>query len=369
MAVLGVSSITPAFPRIVEELQISRTDVGMLIVAFTFPGVVLTPFLGILADRFGRKRILIPCLFLFGLAGGACAFSQNFNTLLILRVFQGLGAAGMGSLNMTIIGDLFSGERRAGAMGLNTSVLSTGTTFYPLIGGALATLAWNYPFLLALIAIPIGFLVLCYLRNPEPQRSGNLREYLTATWGYLKSLKVLSAFAAGVIGFTILYGASLTYFSLYLGSFFHAAPFIIGLTTSSMSLATILVASQLGKLAKIISTANLVNLGFAICALGLALIPFLPELELLPIPMVIFGAGFALITPSLQTYVAGLTPAANRAGFMSINATMFRLGQTLGPPIIGLAYAYGDFQGAFLFAAALALITAIVGVIGGRILH
>jgi len=54
---------------------------------------------------------------------------------------------------------------------------------------------------------------------------------------------------------------------------------------------------------------------------------------------------------------------------MSVNATMFRVGQTIGPLIIGLAYVYGDFKGAFLFAAGLALATTIVGVIGGRIIR
>ena len=369
MAVLGVSSITPAFPRIVEELQISRTDVGMLIVAFTFPSLVITPFLGILGDRFGRKRILVPCLFLFGLAGGGCALSQDFNVLIGLRVLQGIGAAGLASLNLTIIGDLFSKERRAEAMGLNASVLSIGTTSYPLIGGALATLAWNYPFLLALAGVPIGFLVLWFLRNPEPRSSGSLREYLTGTWSYLKSIKTISAFMAGVIGFTLLYGAFLTYFTLYLGSYFNASPFIIGVITSSSSLATALVASQLGKLAKIISLVNLVKLGFATCAIALALIPFVPRLELLLIPATIYGAGFAIIFPCLHIYVAGLAPSEYRAAFMSLNSTMFRLGQTLGPLIIGLAYVYWDFKGAFLFAAGLALATVIVGVVGGRIVR
>jgi len=369
MAVLGVSSITPAFPRIVEELQISTTDVGMLIVAFTLPSVALTPFLGILADRFGRKRILVPCLFVFGLTGGACALSQDFNVLITLRVLQGSGAAGLGALSVTLISDLFPGERRVEAMGLNASVLHIGTTSYPLIGGALATLAWNYPFLLALIGVLIGFLVLRFLHNPEPRSNASLREYLTGTWSYLKNIKIISAFMAGVISFTLLYGASLTYFALYLGSSFHASPLIIGGITSSMSLTTALVASQLGRLAKITSVVNLIKLGFAMCAIALALVPFMPRLEMLLIPTITYGAGFAIILPCLNIYVSGLAPPEYRGVFMSVNATMFRLGQTLGPLIIGLAYIYGDFKGAFLFAAGLALTTAIVGVIGGRIIR
>ena len=60
--IMGVSSITPAFPRIVNDLNISAKDVGLLISVFSFPGILLTLFLGIVADRWGRKRIIIPFL-------------------------------------------------------------------------------------------------------------------------------------------------------------------------------------------------------------------------------------------------------------------------------------------------------------------
>ena len=62
MAVLGVSSITPVFPDLVRELGISGVEVGLLITFFTLPGVFLAPVLGVLADRFGRKKILIPSI-------------------------------------------------------------------------------------------------------------------------------------------------------------------------------------------------------------------------------------------------------------------------------------------------------------------
>ena len=95
MAVLGVSSITPAFPNIVRELGVSSSQVGLLITFFTLPGIILAPFLGVLADRIGRKRILVPSLFLFAIAGTACAFIHQFHMLLLLRALQGAGAAAL----------------------------------------------------------------------------------------------------------------------------------------------------------------------------------------------------------------------------------------------------------------------------------
>ena len=69
ISVMGVASITPAFPAIMKFFSLDPHQVGWLISAFTLPGILLPPVAGILADRFGRKRILVPSLFLFGAAG------------------------------------------------------------------------------------------------------------------------------------------------------------------------------------------------------------------------------------------------------------------------------------------------------------
>ena len=152
MAVLGVSSVTPAFPRIVQELGFSSGQVGLLITVFTLPGIVLTPVLGVLSDRYGRKKILVPALLPFGVAGGACALARSFELLRALGFFQGMGAAAHGTLNVTVIGDIYGGRERSAALGYNSSVLSVGTASYPAIGSALATFGWFYPFALLVIA-------------------------------------------------------------------------------------------------------------------------------------------------------------------------------------------------------------------------
>jgi MFS transporter, ACDE family, multidrug resistance protein len=111
MAVLGVSSITPALPEIRDAFGVTSGQVGLLITVFTVPGVALTPVLGVLSDRYGRRKILVPALLLFGIAGGLCAFARGFELLLALRLLQGMGAAALGTLNVTVIGDIFTGAR------------------------------------------------------------------------------------------------------------------------------------------------------------------------------------------------------------------------------------------------------------------
>jgi ACDE family multidrug resistance protein len=360
MAVLGVSSITPAFPEIARVFHLSSQRVGQLITVFTLPGVLLTPFLGVLADRWGRKPILVPSLFLFGLAGGACALARHFTLLLILRFVQGIGAAALSSLYATIIGDLYQGRKRATAMGYNASVLSVGTASYPTVGGALATLAWYYPFALPLVAIPIGLLVIVGLQNPEPEAQQSLGDYLRRIWGSVRDRRVIGVFAASLMTFIILYGAFLTYLPFLMENTFQASSLIIGLAMSAMSVATALASSQLGKLVRVITKPRIVQIAFCFYGAALVLMPFVPTLWILGFPLILFGIGHGMNIPTVQTLLADLTPMEHRGAFMSVNGMVLRLGQTVGPLIMGALLALGGISVVFYSGAAFALLTVLL---------
>lgn len=195
IAVLGVGSVTPAFPKLAQALNVPQQNIGLLVTVFTLPAFLLGPIIGVLADQFGRKQVIVPSLFLFGIAGTACAFARDFNLLLLLRFLQGIGAASLLSLTVTLIGDLFTAERRTAAMGYNASVSSIGTATYPTIGGALATMGWTYPFMLPLVAIPLGLVVLSGLKNPEPKGKQDLRQYLRNALKALKNRKLVALFS------------------------------------------------------------------------------------------------------------------------------------------------------------------------------
>jgi MFS family permease len=335
MAVLGISSITPAFPKVVERFNIPPAYVGFLITFFTFPGIILAPFMGILADRFGRKKIITPSLFLFALTGTMCAFSNDYNMLLILRLFQGIGASALGSLNVTLIGDIYQGKRRTAAMGYNASVLSIGTASYPSIGGALALFGWNYPFLLPLLAIPVGLAVIFLLENPEPEKEGTIREYLKNVLKSLNDRKLVSLFFAGLITFIILFGSYLSYFPIFLSKSFKVSTLIIGLIMSCMSLTTAITSSQLGKISQRIEEKNIIKYAFIVYGIALFLIPLIKDIKLMLIPVIIFGVAHGVSIPSIQTLIAGLAPLDQRAAFMSVNGMILRTGQTIGPIIMG----------------------------------
>ncbi|HUS69590.1 MAG TPA: MFS transporter [Anaerolineae bacterium] len=360
MAVLGVSSITPAFPRIVEELGISPQAVGYLITAFTLPGVLLTAFLGILADQFGRKRVLVPALLIFAIAGTACAFARDFRLLLLLRFLQGAGAAGLGAINVTIIGDLYTGQERVAAMGCNSSVLSVGTASYPAIGGALATLGWFYPFLLPLAAIPVAVAVLFSLENPEPSRSQDFRQYLADAWKVMANRRVAALFALGTLTFIIYYGSYLAYFPLLITDTFGVSLFVVGLIVSAASVATALASSQSGRLAGMFSARALIGISCLLYAVPLLAIPMVSRVWLYLIPVSIFGVAQGINMPSLMTLLAEQAPMDQRGAVMSVNGMVLRLGQTLGPLVMGVVLSVAGMGAVFIAGAVCAVLMLIV---------
>lgn len=357
IAVLGVASVTPAFPKLAQALNVAPENIGLLVTAFTFPTLALGPVIGVLADRFGRKKILFPALLLFGIAGAACAFAPSFNLLLLLRFLQGIGAAPLLSLSVTLIGDLYSGDKRTTAMGYNASVSSIGTASYPTIGGALAVLGWNYPFLLPLVALPIGLMLLLTLHSPEPQGERNFKEYLRNAGRILKNRQILGLFIASGANFILLYGAYVTYLPQLINDSFQASALVIGLILSSVSVAITFASSQLGRLTRTFSAQTLIRASFAFYALALIIVPFIPNLWLLLIPTTIFGIGLGIGMPSIQTLLAELAPREYLATVMSINGTFFGLGQTVGPLLMGIAFGMGGISSVFFVGVAFAIAT------------
>lgn len=360
-AVMGVASIAPALPKMARVLEVSNEQIGLLITAFTLPGIFLTPVLGVFADRIGRKIILVPSLFIFGLAGTACAFATDFSWLLGLRFIQGIGGASLGALNVTLIGDLYDGNRRATAMGYNGSVLSVGTASYPAIGGGLALLGWYYPFYLSLIALPIGIFVLTFLNNPDPVNGKDLRSYFGDVWNSLKSKKVLGLFTANFLTFIILYGGYLTFFPILLDQEFKQSSLIIGIMLSGSSVITALTSSQLGKLTNRFSEANLIMTGSLLYLCVFLVIPTIDNIWLLALPIAVFGFAQGINIPSILNLLTHQAPSEYRAAFLSINWTVLRSGQAVGPFLLGLIYATTGITGTFMFTAAVALV--FVGVV------
>lgn len=365
IAVMGIASITPAFPGIIQYFGISTQQVGWLIAAFTLPGVFLTPLTGILADRLGRKLVLVPSLFIFAIAGFMCSFVRDFNSLLAFLFIQGIGASGLGSINITLIGDLYSGEKRTALMGYNASILSIGTAAYPAMGGLIAAFGWQYIFYLPLLAIPLGIFVIFGLNNPESKDHSGIGEYFSRIWKSVNQRSVWGLFLVNMLVFILLYGAYLTYFPILLSERLEASSVKIGLMMSIMSLITAATSSQLGKINKRFQSKTILLMGTSFYFLAMLSLLISHSWFQAVASVMVFGLGHGLLIPSIQNLLVGFASIKERAAFMSVSSMVLRIGQTLGPLVIGIFYVMGGLQGSILAGAVVAVV--MFGVIAGMV--
>ncbi len=338
LSVAGVSSIIPVFPEMSEALDVSRDRIGLLITVFTLPGAILAPVIGVIADRWGRKKILMLALLLFGITGTLCFFSKEFETILILRFFQGLGAACLGIINITLIGDIFSGDQKIKAMGYNSSVLSIATALFPAAGGMLAAINWNYPFLIPILAVFLSFLVFFYLDNPEPHEKSGILNYFQNIIKSIFTRKAITLFLINFATFTLLFGVIMTYLPIFLQDQFNMSSKVIGFLLSFMSISAGLIAFQLSRISKVFSLKILLALGFVAYLVGFIIIPSAENVYGLLILIFIIGMGQGITIPTIFNLLTNISPLEHRGVFMSVNSTAIRAGQTAGPLFTGFLF-------------------------------
>ncbi len=358
MGILGGTIYNPVLPTIQNAFNISADQASWISTLFQLPSAIITPIIGILADIVGRKVILIPSLLLFAAGGAFSGLTSIFTNHLGWRLLQGVGAASLEPLQVTLIGDLYRGRTLGMAMAFNASLIGISGAIFPLLGGVLGGLNWRYTFLAALLAVPLALFSIVMLKLPRQHRTEKfkLKPYLKSTWKSINTRPVIGLLFA-VMSLFLLQTLCLTYIPFFAAQKFQTSDAQNGLILASMSISLAVVASQLGRLLQNISEIKLIKLSFLVFACALLIFPFVSNFWLLFIPMLLLGVAQGLSLPTSQSLLAGLANSESRGGFTAINLTLVSWGQTLGPFLGSLAFKYWGIQSVFYSSAVFSLIS------------
>ncbi|HEX3813989.1 MAG TPA: MFS transporter [Mycobacteriales bacterium] len=150
--------VTMALPSIRENLHAGLSGLEWTVNAYTLTFAVFLLTGAALGDRFGRRRVFTAGLAVFTLASAAAALAPNVDMLVAARAIQGLGAATILPLSMTILSAAVPANRRGAALGIWGAVSGLGVAIGPVVGGAVVEgAAWQWIFWLN---VPVGLLII-----------------------------------------------------------------------------------------------------------------------------------------------------------------------------------------------------------------
>ncbi|MGO9793400.1 MAG: DHA2 family efflux MFS transporter permease subunit [Solirubrobacteraceae bacterium] len=158
MVVLDNLVVNVALPSIHRDLGASIQALEWIVNAYVLAYAVLLLTGAALGDRFGRKRMFIAGISLFTLSSAAAALAPSIGLLVAARAAQGVGAAIVTPLTLTLLADAFPPERRGIALGVWSGISGTAVALGPLVGGAVIQAAnWHWIFW---INVPIGLVLI-----------------------------------------------------------------------------------------------------------------------------------------------------------------------------------------------------------------
>jgi EmrB/QacA subfamily drug resistance transporter len=395
MVALDALVVVTALPAIHHDLGGSVPTLEWTVNSYSLAfaaGIITAAALG---DRLGRRRVYVMGLLLFTVASAACALAPSSGTLIAARAIQGIGAAAVTPLSLTILTSGFPVARRGAIVGIWGAIGGLAVAGGPLVGGAVVQgLSWHWIFW---VNVPIGLAAAALSAVKLPESRGpatrldlpavalvsggsvalawGLVRAGDAGWGSAEVVAALSAgvlllagfvgwerraanpmlpmrllrirpfAAAGVAGFLMtaaIFSAAFLisqYFQLGLGY----SPLATGLRFLPWTATPVLVAPVAGALADRIGPRPLMVIGLLLQGAGLGWIALIAGTGTgygrLVLPLVIAGVGISMALPTVPTAALGAVPPADLGKASGVTNTLQRFGGVFGVAAVAAVFA------------------------------
>jgi EmrB/QacA subfamily drug resistance transporter len=395
MVVLDNLVVTTALPSIRADLGATIQSLEWTVNAYTLSYAVLLLTGAALGDRFGRRRMFVIGLGLFTAASAAAALAPTTAALIAARAIQGVGAAIVTPLTLTLLADAFPAEKRGLAIGAWSGISGLGVALGPLVGGAVVEgISWHWIFWLN---VPVGIAVIPFAARRLHESFGPARQIdlpgvalastglLGIVYGIVRgaelgwtSTTVLGSLIAGAIvvaaflvwesrapypmlplrffrsrGFAATNGVSFAMYFGVFGSIFLLAQFFqvtqgyspleAGLRTLPWTIMPMFIAPIAGVLSDRIGSRPLMATGLTLQAGAIGWLasissPTTPYGEVV-IPFIMAGTGMALVfAPAANAVLKSVRPEEAGQGSGATNAIR-ELGGVLGVAVLATVFA------------------------------
>jgi MFS family permease len=347
---VAVGAVLPVLPRFVHgPLDGGNVAVGVVVGCYAITGLLLRPLAGRFADRRGRKPTVLAGSILVAVAGFLYLPSLGIPGLIAARLVLGAGEGTVFTAGSAWVVDIAPPERRGRVIGLYGLAVWGGLSLGPLIGELLLhSSGYRAVWLFAAISPLAGALIASRLPEAFHAKPGADEPHpLIAR----EAVRPGAAMALGALGYATV--ASFVVLHLEARGVGHGA-IVFGV------FATMIVLTRLagGDLPDRIGPVRVAIAAALTEAIGLTTIGFAHSLGVAIAGAMAMGAAFALLYPSLSLIVVGRVAETRRGAALGTFTACFDAGVGVGAPLAGVAAALSDYEGAFLFAALVAVASA-----------
>ncbi len=359
-AYTGIGMIVPVRVLYAQSRGASLAIIGAMASAYLISNFVFQYPSGWIADRWGRKRIMIVSLIAQAILSLAYIFITDPILFVVLRFAEGIAAAATLPSARALIADTVPPEHRGAAYGVFSAFFNTGFLLGPALGGLLATTGYASVFIVAIVFRLAAIVLVVTMIRVEGRVSVEARQRAQAV--PLRALFTLPLIGAYILAFgDYLYvGFDIALVPLWMHDHLGASITLIGLTYTAWAIPNIITSPISGRIADRARRSGL------ILTFGLAQVPLYLAYGLLntawPIVVLfaVHGVVFALVQPAVDAHVAASSLADARARVQSMYSAFGLFGSFVGAS--GLSVLYGVNFRLPLFAIGVAFgVSVIVG--------
>ncbi len=320
-AVLASISFLPGEPNAIFLVKFILLSVPALFI------IIGAPFTGWLSDNWGRKSLLNASLLIFGLAGVSGYFAESFLLMFAGRAVLGLAIAGIKTATIAMVGDYYEGAKRQKVISWQGSATKVGGFMFMFLGGFLANINWQVPFLgyaLAFLLLPSALFALGESLPATDAATGPKAVSALPFWP-CTYVFVSATLASGLFFIT---PVQLPFF---LTAAFDASPLQTGSAVGVGNTVGAIVALTYYRFKHSLNYVAIYAVIFLSMSAGYFVLTLMPSYATSLIAMCIGGIGFGLYIPNHSSWILAVVGPERRGYGVGLVTTAMFLGQFLAP--------------------------------------
>lgn len=339
---LGGFMLYPFFALyLTKKFEIGMSTVGIIFAVFSVSGLVGSALGGALADRLGRKGVIVASLLLSSLSALGMGFAPTLAVFVTVSVIVGTLSSIGGPAEEAVVADLLPPEKRAEGYGIIRMVYNVSVIIAPPIAGLLVMRSYLTLFIVdAVISIIAATIVLFALPETKPQAHENaLPDSMKLTFaGYARVLKdtPFLMFIGVTVLLTLVYMNMNTTLGVFLRDHRGLQEVAYGSLLSINAILVVVLQFWITHKLEKYKPMLMMAVGTFLYAIGFAMYGFVTGFAFFVAAMVIITVGEMVLAPFMQSIVAGFAPEDMRGRYMAVSGLSWSVAFTIGPYFAGL---------------------------------